>query len=61
MLTPVEKALADLGPSRTGRLVDTLTQSLNISDQAARQRLSRARTPVERCPSPLLPKREAFF
>lgn len=57
----MEKALADLGPSRTKRLVDSLTKSLNISAQAARQRLSRARTPVERYPGRLLPKREAFF
>ena len=46
---------------RTGRLVTTLTQSLNISPAAARQRLSRARTPVERHPGRLLPRREAFF
>ena len=58
---PVEKALADLGPSRTERLVAALTDSLGISPQAARQRLSRARTPVERYPFSLLPKREAFF
>ena len=61
MPTPVEKALADLGPARTGRLVAALTQSLRISPEAARQRLSRAHTPVERYPSRLLPKREAFF
>ena len=38
-----------------------MTQSLKISHAAARQRLSRARTPVERYPGSLLPKREAFF
>ena len=38
-----------------------LSQSLNISPAAARQRLSRARTPIERYPGRLLPKREAFF
>ena len=42
-------------------MVDILTQRLNISPQAARQRLSRARTPVERYPGHLLPKGEAFF
>jgi len=58
---PIEKALADLGPARTERLVGVLTDSLQISPQAARQRLSRARTPVERYPARLLPKREAFY
>ena len=60
-MTPIEKALTEAGPMRTQRLVDTLTKSLNISPEAARQRLSRARTPVERYPGRLLPKREAFF
>ena len=60
-MKPIEKALNELGPVRTGRLVPALSQSLNISPQAARQRLSRARTPVERYPRLLLPKREAFF
>ena len=58
---PIEKALIEMGPARAGRLVTTLTQSLNISPEAARQRLSRARTPVERYPGHLLPRREAFF
>ena len=58
---PIEKALNNVGPARTGRLVDVLSQSLNISPEAARQRLSRARTPIERYPGHLLPKREAFF
>jgi hypothetical protein len=49
------------GPARSARLVDSLTDQLNISPQAVRQRLSRARTPVERYPVRLLPKGEAFF
>ena len=57
----IKKALTKAGPARTGRLVTDLTQSLNISPEAARQRLSRARTPVERYPGLLLPRREAFF
>ena len=57
----IAKVLIETGPARAGRLVDILTQRLNISSQAARQRLSRARTPVERYPGHLLPKREAFF
>ena len=57
----IEKALNEVGPARTGRLVAILSQSLNISPEAARQRLSRARTPIERYPGLLLPKREAFF
>ena len=60
-MNPIEIALQDVGPARAGRLVPILTNSLNISRQAARQRLSRARTPVERYPGRLLPKREAFF
>ena len=60
-MTPIEKELTKAGPTRTERLVTTLTQSLNISPEAARQRLSRARTPVERYPGRLLPRREAFF
>ena len=42
-------------------MVTILTHQLNISAQAARQRLSRAYTPVERYPRRLLPKGEAFF
>ena len=49
------------GPARSARLVDSLTRQLNISSQAVRQRLSRARTPVERYPGRLLPRGEAFF
>ena len=59
-MTPIVRALNDEGPARTGRLVTTLTQALNISPGAARQRLSRAGAPVERR-SGLLPKREAFL
>ena len=57
----IKKALDDTGPARSRRLVTTLTQSLNISPEAARQRLSRAHHPVERASENLLPKREAFF
>ncbi len=60
-MTPIEKALTKTGPMRARRLVTILTKSLNISPEAARQRLSRARTPVERYPGLLLPRREAFF
>ena len=59
-MTPVEKILRDIGPARTGRLVTALTQSLNSSPQAARQRLSRTDVPILRH-SEILPKREAFF
>ena len=57
----IEKTLAEVGPARAGRLATILTQSLKISSEAARQRLSRARTPVERYPGLLLPRSEAFF
>ena len=57
----IKKALDEAGPTRAGRLVTTLTQSLNISPEAARQRLSRAHHPVERSRWRLLPRREAFF
>ena len=59
-MTPITRALTEEGPARARRLVATLTRSLNISPGAARQRLSRARAPVERH-SRLLPKREAFL
>ena len=59
-MTSIERALTQDGPSRTSRVVATLTESLGISPGAARQRLSRAREPVERISS-LLPKREAFL
>jgi len=59
-MTSITTTLSEQGPARTGRLVATLTQSLGISPGAARQRLSRARAPVERL-SGLLPKREAFL
>ena len=60
-MNSIQKILTDQGPARTGRLVSALTESLNITSDAARQRLSRARTPIERYPGHLLPKREAFF
>ena len=60
-MNPIESALSQHGPARTARLVAILSHSLGISSEAARQRLSRARTPVERYPGQLLPKREAFF
>ena len=59
MMSVIE-ALTNEGPARTARLVATLTQSLDISREAARQRLWRAGAPVERI-SGLLPKREAFL
>ena len=59
-MTLITRALAEEGPARTSRLVASLTESLGISPGAARQRLSRAREPVERV-SDLLPKREAFL
>ena len=59
-MNPIIKALTEAGPARTERLVTILTQSLNMSPEAARQRLSRARSPVARIRG-LLPRREAFF
>ena len=59
-MSPVIEALKNGGPARARRLVTTLTRSLDISSGAARQRLSRARVPVQRLLG-LLPKREAFF
>ena len=57
----IANELFKAGPARSAHLVDILTRQLGISIQAARQRLSRAHTPVERYPSHLLPKGEAFF
>lgn len=60
-MNPIEEALEKTGPARSRRLVEVLTKLLKISPEAARQRLSRARTPVERYPRSLLPKGEVFF
>ncbi len=57
----VKKALQKCGPSRSNLLVDELTKSSNISPQAARQRLSRSRSPIERLGNSLLPRGESFF
>ena len=59
-MTSIPEVLSKTGPTRARRLVDTLTTSLGISPEAARQRLSRARAPVERRAG-LLPRREAFL
>ena len=59
-MTPVEKILREIGPARTGRLVNALTHSLHISPEAARQRLSRADFPILRHLG-IFPKREAFY
>ena len=60
-MNEIVRALRTIGPARTGRLVEVLTESLKISAAAARQRLSRARSPIERYPRGLLPKREDFL
>ena len=60
-MNPIEEALEKTGPARSQRLVKVLTKLLKISPEAARQRLSRARAPIERYPRKLLPKREVFF
>lgn len=57
----VKKALKKCGPSRSRLLIDELRQSTKISQQAARQRLSRSRPPIERLRNSLLPKGESFF
>ncbi|WP_419861195.1 hypothetical protein [Candidatus Palauibacter sp.] len=59
-MTSIVRALTAEGPARASRVVATLTRSLGISPEAARQRLSRARKPVARIAG-LLPKREAFL
>jgi len=59
-MNSIVTALAKDGPARSSHLVAALTESLGISAGAARQRLSRARDPVERL-SGLLPKREVFL
>ena len=58
---PIEKALTEAGPARAGRLVTTLTQSLNISPEAARQRLSRVRTPLSDTPVTFYLDGKLFF
>ena len=39
-MKPIINALTEVGPSRTERLVEILTQSGSMSAEAARQRLS---------------------
>ena len=57
----IEKVVKDIGPSRAGRVVEKLASNLNISVQAARKRLSRARAETLCRVRHLLPKREVFF
>lgn len=57
----VVATLRKLGPSRTKNLIDELKKTAGISEQAARQRCSRAGFPVERLTSLSLPKGEIFF
>lgn len=59
-MTSIVETLSREGPARAVRLVSTLTESLGISPEAARKRISRAQAPVERH-SGLLPRREAFL
>lgn len=55
------EALKQLGPTRSRRLVEHLTNKHGLKPENARQRLSRARDPVMRYPLALLPRKEAFY
>jgi hypothetical protein len=59
MARSVLQILAEEGPARSSRVVAALVEE-GLTPEAARQRLSRATTPIRRFPVQLLPKREAF-
>lgn len=52
--------LQEHGPSRSASIVQWLTDSQGVSPEAARKRVSRIATPIERFPVPMLPKGESF-
>lgn len=60
-MNPIEIVLKRLGPSRASTIVKELADELQISSQAARQRLSRAREENIHRNYGLLPKREVFL
>lgn len=59
-MVSISQFLTEHGPSRSSLVVEALITS-GVSAEAARQRVSRATTPIRRFPIPLLPKREVFL
>ena len=58
----IQALLQQLGPTRGSRLVNAMrSESEALTEDAARQRLSRSRPPVTRYSRDLLPKREGFY
>ena len=60
-IVSVKKALQKCGPSRSRHLINELTESSKISQEAARQRLSRSGSPIQRLRNSPLPKGESFY
>jgi len=60
-MSTIIAALTKLGPSRSSTIVEYLKEKQGLSDTAARQRISRAMSPVLKFPIPLLPNREVFL
>lgn len=61
MKNEIQKALEILGPTNASSLAAYLKETLGLSPEAARKRLSRAVAPVVSFPIPLLPKNEKFL
>ena len=60
-MNSIEKILDELGPSISSHIVAKLVDSYKISPNAARKRLSRAQSPIERSSHRLFPKNEDFY
>ena len=61
MTNQIIKILKSTGPTRSSVIVKKLVEGYNISAEAARQRVSRAKTPIMKFPTLLLPKNEKFI
>ncbi len=59
-MNQIIKILESTGPTRSSIIVKKLEEEYNISAEAARQRVFRAKEPIMKFPIPLLPKRESF-
>lgn len=60
-MNEIEKILTRNGPCRSSKIVEILKKKFKISEETARQQISRTRGKVLRFPIPLLPNREAFL
>lgn len=60
-MTSVQSILKEQGPRLSSEIVSLLVERDGISNEAARQRISRARSPVKRLGGISLPNRESFL